>query len=398
MSKNEFPSDPAALVDALLAWAVREGATDLHFSPFSEGFLVRGRIDGVLRDVHALDGASFPKVVSRLKVMAEMDIAEKRRPQDGRISLVVEDRPVDFRASSIPGLLGESIALRVQDRSAGLRALDQLGLPAREVRVFRSFLSHANGMMIVSGPTGAGKTTTLYAALKEVASPDRNVLTIEDPIEYELHRVLQTAVHARLGVTFAGLLRSILRHDPDVIMVGEIRDGETAKVAVRAALTGHLVLTSLHTGKASHGVSALLNFGVKPYALAPALRGVMAQALLRTICPGCKTRYEYGEQILGDPDFEGILKEGEQPSFSMGMGCDACFQSGYRGRTGIFEVLEVDEEVRKAILRSAGAGEIERTAVEAGMVTLRKNGFRAVLAGVTTIEEVVGSVHIEERP
>jgi type II secretory ATPase GspE/PulE/Tfp pilus assembly ATPase PilB-like protein len=374
---------------------VGEKATDLHFSPHEGGGVVRGRVDGLLREVHQLDGNLLNKVSSRIKVLAEMDIAEKRRPQDGRISRVLEDRAVDFRVSTIPTLYGESVVLRILDRSSGLRAIDQLGMPPREVKLLRSFLAEPSGLIIVTGPTGAGKTTTLYAGLQALAIPERNCLTIEDPIEYEIPRVLQTAVQHRLGVTFAGLLRSILRHDPDVIMVGEIRDAETAEVSVRAALTGHLVLTSLHTERAVHAISALLNFGVKPYALAPALRGVVAQQLFRVICPSCKSVFEYGEKLLDDPDFAEILPEGSKPSFSIGLGCDECFRSGYRGRRGLFEILEVNGAIRKLILRAASAEEIELAAVESGMMTLRRNGFRAVLEGLTTVEEVVRAVNID---
>jgi type II secretory ATPase GspE/PulE/Tfp pilus assembly ATPase PilB-like protein len=390
-----FPAEPTELLEALLRWAVQEKATDLHFSPHGGGGVVRGRVDGLLREVHLLDGHLLNKVASRIKVLAEMDIAEKRRPQDGRLSRVLEDHSVDFRVSSIPSLYGESVVLRILDRASGIRPIEQLGMPSRELKLLRSFLSEPSGLIIVTGPTGAGKTTTLYAALLALATPERHCLTIEDPIEYEIQGVLQTAVQHRLGVTFAGLLRSILRHDPDVIMVGEVRDAETAEVSVRAALTGHLVLTSLHTERAAHAVSALLNFGVKPYALAPALRGVVAQQLFRVICPSCKSVFEYGERFLDYPDFEGILKEGAKPSFSVGLGCDACFRSGYRGRQGLFEILEVNDAVRRLILRSAGAEEIEKAAVDTGMMTLRRNGFRAVLEGLTTVEEVVRAVNVD---
>jgi len=395
VSNYDFPSEPASLVEAVMMWAVREKATDIHFSPHAGGCLIRARIDGLLRDLCQVDGGRTPKVISRVKVLADMDIAERRKPQDGRINLVLEDRPVDFRISSIPTLHGESLALRVLDHSVGLRTVDQLGIPPGEMKLFRSLLSQSNGMLITTGPTGAGKTTTLYGALMEIASPQRNILTIENPIEYEVAGILQTAVQERLGNTFSGLLRSILRHDPDVILVGEVRDSETAEISVRAALTGHLVLTSLHTERASNAVTNLLNFGVKPYALAPALRGVLAQQLIRVICPDCKTKFQYGEQILEDPDFAGILPEGEVPSFSVGLGCDSCFHSGYRGRAGIFELLEVREGIRKQILKSASAEEIETAAVESGMATLRKNGFRAVLEGWTTVEEVVRVIRVE---
>ncbi len=395
MSKYDFPSEPTSLVDAVLHWAVREKATDIHFSPFSEGCVIRARVDGLLRDLCQVHEKLVPKVISRVKVLAEMDIAERRKPQDGRITLDQEKIAVDYRVSSIPTLHGESLALRVLDRSVGLRTLDELGLPPREKKVFRGLLSQSNGMLITTGPTGAGKTTTLYAAIMEIASPERNVLTIENPVEYDLPRILQTSVQDRLGNTFAGLLRSILRHDPDVILVGEVRDPETAEISVRAALTGHLVLTSLHTERAAHAITALINFGVKPYALAPALRGVLAQQLIRVICPDCKTKFEYGADILEDPDFSGILPEGTIPSFSVGMGCDSCFQSGYRGRSGIFEVLEAHEAVRKRIMKSSEAEDIERAAVESGMTTLRRNGFRAVLEGWTTVEEVVRVIRVE---
>ena len=390
-----FPADPTALIDALFAYAARERVTDLHFTPQADGGVVRARIDGHLREISRLDPQTFLKAASRLKVLAELDITERRRPQDGRISWGAEGREFDCRVSAIPTLHGESLSLRVLDRERSLLGIDQLGLPAQEAAHLRSALQHASGMTVVCGPTGAGKTTTLYAALSEVAVPERNVITIEDPIEYELPRVVQTAVQPKLGVDFATMLRSILRHDPDVIMVGEIRDPETADVAVRAALTGHLVLTSLHTERAANAVSALLNLGIKSYAVAPALRVVVAQQLIRTICGECRTRFEYGEAVLEDPDWRGLVPPGETPSFSIGMGCATCFQSGYRGRAGIFEVLAINDVLRGLILRGADAAELERAAAQCGMSSLRRNGFRAVLEGRTTVEEVARVVHIE---
>jgi type II secretory ATPase GspE/PulE/Tfp pilus assembly ATPase PilB-like protein len=373
---------------------MEERATDIHLAPAPGGGLVRMRVDGLLRDVHELDKVVFPKVVSRIKVLGEMDIAEKRKPQDGRFSHPVDDRTVDLRISAIPTLHGESVALRILDRGTGLRRIDQLGMAGRETQVFSSFLADPSGLIVVTGPTGAGKSTTLYAALQSLAVPERNVMTIEDPIEYEVPRVLQTALQTKIGVGFAGLLRSILRHDPDVIMVGEVRDAETAEVCVRASLTGHLVLTSLHTQRASDAVTAFLNFGIKPYALAPALRGIVAQQLIREICPRCRTSFEYGEAALADPDLASLVPPGRQPSFSIGLGCEHCFGSGYRGRRAVFEVLDVSGPVQEAVLRGAHAEDLEKAAVEAGMSTLRRNGFRAVLEGVTTVEEVVRAVHV----
>lgn len=391
---KEHSTDPGTLADELLGAAVREHATDLHFSPLSDACVVRIRVDGLLREILALESSLFTRVVSRIKVLAEIDIAEKRRPQDGRITRILDDRTVDFRVSSLPGLHGESLVLRVLDRRSGVRAVHELGFPENEAKAFADLLSEPSGIIVVTGPTGAGKTTTLYAALLSLAVPERNVISIEDPVEYEMPGVLQLAVQPKLGNTFAALLRSILRHDPDVIMVGEIRDSETAEVAVRAALTGHLVLTTLHTQTAAEAVSSLLNFGVKPYALAPALRGVLAQQLIRVICPDCKTSFEYGPKLLEDRDLASVLKPGETPSFSIGTGCERCFQSGYRGRRALLEILQVDARIQELILRSASATEIEKAAEEAGMVTLRRNGFRSILEGHTTIEEVVRAVHI----
>ncbi|MBI4605212.1 MAG: type II/IV secretion system protein [Planctomycetes bacterium] len=394
MAKHDYPTDPSALVDEIFRVAIEEGAADLHVAPFSGGCVVRARVDGLLREIHRLDEALSPKVVSRIKVLAEMDIAERRRPQDGRITRSFGDRTVDFRVSAIPTLHGESLALRILDRAVGVRATNQLGFPEREAKAFASLLSEPSGLIVVTGPTGAGKTTTLYAALLELAVPERNVITIEDPIEYAIPGVLQTAVQSKLGNTFAVLLKGILRHDPDVVMVGEIRDQETAEVSVRAALTGHLVLTSLHTERAADAVTALLNFGVKPYALAPALRGVLAQQLIREICPQCRTSFEYGDELLSHPDFAGLLGAGERPSFSVGQGCERCFGCGYRGRRAILEVLDVDQAIQELILRSASADEIERAAVASGMSTLRRNGFRCILEGRTTVEEVLRAVHV----
>ena len=391
-----LPEDPVGIVKGILAWAVEGRATDLHFTPRPEIATVRGRVDGVLREIHSLPMDRFKRVVSRIKVLAGVDIAEKRRPHDGRISMTLDDgRPVDFRLSSIPSLHGESVVLRVLDRSSGLLRLDRLGLSPRELGQIRSLVTAPNGLVLVVGPTGAGKTTTLYGAISEIASPERNVVTIEDPIEYELEQILQTNVQTRIGLDFADLLRSILRHDPDIILVGEIRDAATAEVAVRAAHTGHLVLSSLHAHRAAQAVTAMFDFGIEAFALGPSLRGVVAQQLVRLICRRCQTSFEYGDTVLNDPDLSRWLKEGEQPSFSIGMGCDECFQSGYAGRRGLFEILEVSERVRETILTGPSATEVERVAEEMGMASLRQNGFRLVLHGETTIEEVLQAVHVE---
>lgn len=390
-----LPEDAVGIVDAILAWGVRKRATDLHFTPRREGGVIRARIDGVLREIHSLSGDRFKRVVSRIKVLAGVDIAEKRRPHDGRISWKLDDCAVDLRLSAIPSLYGESVVLRVLDRSTGLRRTDELGLSPRELGLFRSLFTGPNGLVLVVGPTGAGKTTSLYAAISEIAAPERNVVTIEDPVEYELAQILQTNVQTRIGLDFADLLRSILRHDPDVILVGEIRDSDTAQVAVRAAHTGHLVLSSFHAHRAAQAVTAMLDFGIQPFALAPTLRGVVAQQLVRLICPECQTSFEYGDSVLNDPDLALWLQEGERLSFSIGMGCDACFQSGYAGRRGLFEILEVNERLRETIITRPSASEVERVALEQGMISLRQNGFRAVVRGETTIEEVLQAVHVE---
>jgi type II secretory ATPase GspE/PulE/Tfp pilus assembly ATPase PilB-like protein len=395
LSPPALPADPASIVEEVLRWAVAQGATDIHFSPRPGDGVVRARIDGLLRDAFSLPAALFTKVASRIKILAELDISEKRRPQDGRISWSMDGRRLDFRVSSLPALHGESVVLRVLGRFGGPITIDELGLNQRERREVRSLISNPSGLVLVTGPTGAGKTTTLYAALLELATPERNVLSLEDPIEYEVPWAVQTAVQSRLDLSFAGLLRSVLRHDPDVIMVGEVRDPETAQIAVRAALTGHLVLTSLHTQRAADAVSALLQFGVPPYALAPALRGVINQQLVRSICSQCRTAFEYGEGLLEDPDLKRVLAPGTLPSFSIGQGCEECFQSGYRGRQAIFEILEVDAAIRELIFRSGSAAEIETAAVESGMLTLRQKGFRAVLEGITTAEEVVQAITLD---
>ncbi|MEM7233054.1 MAG: GspE/PulE family protein [Planctomycetota bacterium] len=395
MSQFELPADASEAVDAILNWSVLKRATDIHFVPRADASVVRARIDGQLRDICEVDAETYRRYVSRLKVMAEVDIAERRRPQDGRLNRICDDRDVDFRLSLVPSIHGESVVLRVLDRSFGLVSLDGLGLGARETGRLRSLVSSPSGMVVVTGPTGAGKTTTLYAALAEASSPSRNAITIEDPVEYELPSVLQTAIQPKIGVHFADMLRSLLRHDPDVIMIGEIRDPETAAVAVRASLTGHLVLTSLHTQRASEAISTLVNLGVKPYALAPALQGVIAQQLVRKICASCRETFEYGDEVLADPDMARAIGEGETASFSIGNGCDECFQTGYRGRLPIVEILTINEAVRDTMYRDSSARAIERSAVECGMLTLRQKGFRAVTQGLTSIEEVVRAVPIE---
>ena len=283
--------DAVEIVDTLLAWGVREGATDLHLSAHLDGHLARARVDGQLRDLCVLPGEVFQRVVARVKVLAEADLAEHRRPQDRRFTASLGDHEVDFRVSVLPTHFGESVALRILDRSSGLLDMHQLGFTRRELAQVRSLLAQRGGLIVVSGPAGAGKTTTLYAALMELGGPERSIVTIEDPVEYEVARASQTSIRPDIGVTFPTLLRSVLRHDPDVILVGEIRDPETAQIAIRAALTGHLVLTSLHTRRAADTIIALQQLGARPYALAPALRGVIAQQLVALVCPACKTTF-----------------------------------------------------------------------------------------------------------
>ncbi|MBN1421589.1 MAG: type II/IV secretion system protein [Planctomycetes bacterium] len=394
------PDDVAAVCDTLLADAVADGASDVHLEAVSEGLIVRVRIDGRLRDVKAMPTDTARRVVGHLKAFAGMDIAERRRPQDGRIAFWAADREVDLRITSIGSLHGENLAIRIFDRANSLRDLDDLGLDRESYNRVLDLVRQPQGLILVTGPTGAGKTITLYGMLRHLNRPERAIVTVENPIEYAIERVSQIAVQPRLSLGFGECLRAVLRLDPDVLMIGEIRDAESARIAVRAALAGHLVLTTLHTGTAAGALSALVHYGVEPFLIASALTGVIAQQLVRLICPECREQLDMSVEDLAPDEaseIRRILGAGQTPSFSYGKGCARCRGTGFRGRTGIFEVLVVDDAIRRHVIARHPACDIENAARAAGMRSLRMSGFEKIVRGLVPIEEVLRVVAIAEE-
>src|SRR5213594_2822736 len=375
------------LVNSVLLDALRRGASDIHIDPGDGTLAIRYRIDGILHEVMAPPKRVEPALVSRIKIMASLDIAERRLPQDGRIKLRQQSREIDFRVSVLPSIFGESVVLRLLDKRAMATDLSQLGFEPDALGEFQKAMKCPHGLVVITGPTGSGKTTTLYSALHTVNSKDRNIVTVEDPVEYELVGATQVQVSDEIGRTFAAALRSFLRHDPDVILVGEMRDQETAQIAVRAALTGHLVLTTLHTNSAGETISRLMDMGVPPFLLSSSLRLVVAQRLVRKVCQRCREPYEADGQIL-IPYGHTPLGVGRCTLFK-GRGCAACDFSGMKGRIALYEVLAVSPEIRGLVLNNSFASETNDVAKEQGMTTLREAGLRKVLEGVTTLEEVL---------
>ena len=381
------------LVNMALLTAIQDGASDIHIEPDRKGTRVRYRIDGVLRELMNPPPGMHAAIVSRAKVMGKMDVAEKRLPQEGRIRIVAEGREIDLRVSSMPTLLGEKMVIRILDKDNLSIRLEDLGLRAEALAAFQRVLRQPHGLGLVTGPTGSGKTTTLYSALDLLRSPELNIVTIEDPVEYQLDYINQVQVHEAIGVTFARALRSILRQDPDVIMVGEIRDEETARVAVQAALTGHLVLATLHTNDAPGAVARLLDMGIEPYLLSSAINGVVAQRLVRTLCPGCITKYYPSEHVLADAG----LADQTGLAFSKGAGCQQCHNSGFRGRSGIYEVMEVTPGVRRLIHQAAPSHQLRAKLREDGVGTLRDEGVRLAMRGQSSLEEVLRATHTDDE-
>jgi general secretion pathway protein E len=375
------------LVNDILFRALQLRASDIHVHPYEAKIQIRYRIDGILYDTLSLNRNVLPLVVSRIKVMAGMDIAERRMPQDGRCSVRLGQREIDLRVSTVPTSYGERSVLRLLDKSSGILTLDQLGLWEDDLKKFDSLLGRTHGIIFVTGPTGSGKSTTLYACLNRINSAEKNVMTIEDPIEYQLEGISQMQVASKKGVTFVNALRHVLRQDPDVIMVGEVRDAETARMAIQSSLTGHLVFSTLHTNDSAGAVSRLLDLGVEPYLVSSSLVAIMAQRLVRRVCPDCKKPNEPAENELRELGLGDIRPQGSQ--FFVGTGCDRCFQTGYRGRTGIYELMPINEEIQNLIYKRETAGMVKKAALEAGLQTLRMDGARKVLAGVTTIAEVL---------
>jgi general secretion pathway protein E len=376
------------LLNALMQQAVKERASDIHIEPYEKDLEVRIRVDGSLRKVLSPPKLIQDALISRVKIMARLDIAEKRLPQDGRIRLLIGGRDIDIRVSVVPTTHGERAVLRLLDRNQGLLSMKELGLGDEDREIVEKLLLKPNGLLLVTGPTGSGKTTTLYAALNRIHTEDRNIITIEDPVEYQLKGIGQIHVNAKVGLTFASGLRSILRQDPDVIMVGEIRDQETAEIAVQASLTGHLVLSTLHTNDAPSAIARLLEMGVEPYLAASSFMGALAQRLVRTICPHCKEEYKPSKS-------ETAYFEVKPKLLWHGTGCDKCNDSGYLGRLAIFELLTADDEVRQLISERAPAHKFKQLLAKKGMTTLRLDGMRKAALGLTTLEEVIRVTQVE---
>ncbi|MCD6362387.1 MAG: type II secretion system ATPase GspE [Synergistetes bacterium] len=371
------------LVNSIIYQAIRERASDIHFEPYERELRIRYRIDGILYDRLNLPKKLHPPVISRIKVMSRLDIAEHFIPQDGRIGIKLADREIDIRVGILPTQFGERATLRLLDKKQGLITLDELGLDEEGIKKLRKLISKPYGIILVTGPTGSGKTTTLYAILQELRTPEVNIITIEDPVEYELEGISQIQVNEKAGLTFASGLRSILRHDPDIIMVGEIRDRETAEIAVQAALTGHLVLSTLHTNDAPSAITRLVEMGIEPYLVSSSVIGVIAQRLVRKICEKCREAYEESPEALEEMGLE------KTATVYRGRGCPHCLDTGYWGRTALFEQLDFDEDLRRALVRSQDASVLRRLAIEKGMRTLKEDGIQKILRGITTLSEVM---------
>ncbi|GHB90469.1 GspE/PulE family protein [Cerasicoccus arenae] len=382
---NETPI--IRFVNLVLQQAIRDKASDIHFEPFEKQFRIRYRIDGALYEMAPPPSNLAIPVISRIKVLSSLNIAERRIPQDGRIKMTIAGRPVDLRVSTLPTQFGESVVLRVLDKSVVNLDLDNLSMPEDILHTIRSLVARPNGIFIVTGPTGSGKTTTLYSALREVNQIDTKILTAEDPVEYEIDGIMQVAINHVVGLNFAAALRSFLRQDPDKIMVGEIRDLETAQIAVQASLTGHVVLSTLHTNDAPGAVTRMIDMGLEPFLISASLEGVLGQRLVRRICPSCRIAYEPDGELI---DILGIDPlEIADKQFYYGKGCSECSQTGYRGRQGLFEMMGISDTIRDLITQKAPTLVLKQKALEQGMRTLRDDGLRAIFDGATTIEEVL---------
>jgi len=374
------------LVSFIIAEALKRRASDIHLEPLERKFRVRYRVDGILHEVEAPPKQLQNSIIARIKIMANMSIDEKRLPQDGRIKLKVLGKDIDLRVSTVPGNHGESVVMRILDRSSLLVGLAELGLSTENEKVFQRLIDMPNGIVLVTGPTGSGKTTTLYGCLNSINRPNRKIITVEDPVEYMISGINQVQVNEEINLTFANILRSILRQAPDVIMIGEIRDRETGDIAIHASLTGHLVFSTLHTNDAPSAVTRLIDIGVKPFLVASSVQAIMAQRLVRKICPKCKKQYRPTEE---EKMFAGIKAGGETTAtFWYGTGCDYCNKTGYYGRIGIFELMVLDDELRKSIYEKVTSKGIRDRARQLGMKTLKEDGLMKAYAGVTTIEEV----------
>ncbi len=381
------------LVNLIVSRAIELQASDIHFEPFEKSFHIRYRIDGVLHDMESPPKHLQAAVISRIKIMSKLNIAERRLPQDGRIKLRVMGKEIDFRVSTLPTLFGESVVMRILDSESIVFDLDHLGFPKEKLHNFEDLISRPYGIILVTGPTGSGKTTTLYSALNKINSPDKKIITVEDPVEYQLYGVNQIHVKPSIGLTFANCLRSILRQDPDVIMIGEIRDAETAEIAIHAALTGHLVFSTLHTNDAAGAITRLLEMGMENYLVSSSLLGILAQRLVRVICPQCREIYSPSPEAL--QELEVRPEDASRIKLAKGTGCDHCANTGYRGRSGIYELLMVQDDIRHLILEQVDSKKIKDKARELGMQTLREAGWRKVLQQHTTGSEVIRVTQVE---
>lgn len=371
-------------VNTFILQAIRAGASDIHLEPQNREARVRYRIDGILHDISSTSSRVHPALVSRIKILSRMNIAERRLPQDGRFQIRVDNRTVDFRVSSMPTIFGEKIVIRILDKSTLLLELDKLGFESADLEKFTRLIQYPYGMILLTGPTGSGKTTTLYSALNFINRSELNIITIEDPVEYQLPGINQVQINPKINFTFANALRSIMRQDPDIIMVGEIRDRETAEIAIHAALTGHLVLSTLHTNSAAGAVVRLQEMGVPSYLVSSALLGVVAQRLVRKICPNCRTELE----INGETALKLTGGKEEKLLLHRGQGCNLCNRTGYRGREAVNEVLLIDDDIRSLVLKNATERELTAKAREKGMSTLEENAIRKVIKGITTLDEM----------
>ena len=375
------------LVNLIITRAIERRASDIHLEPFEEDFRVRYRIDGVLHDVESPPKRLQAAIISRVKIMAKLNIAERRLPQDGRIMLRVKGKEIDFRVSTVPTIHGESIVLRILDKSSIVLDIKKLGFARDTLEAFQGLIQHPHGIILVTGPTGSGKTTTLYCALEKINSPDKKIITVEDPVEYQLKGVNQIQVKPAINLTFANALRSIVRQDPDVILIGEIRDSETAEIAIHSALTGHLVLSTLHTNDAPSAITRLINMGMEDYLLSSTIIGILAQRLVRTACPFCREPAAPEPAVLQEMKMDGV-DPAEITVFNV-RGCSQCANTGYWGRVGIYELFQVTEEMQKLILEKKDANLIKERARKAGMRTLRQDGWMKVRDGITTVSEVL---------
>jgi general secretion pathway protein E len=382
------------LVNLIISRAIERRASDIHFEPFEDHFRIRYRIDGVLHDVESPPKRLQAAIISRVKIMAKLNIAERRLPQDGRIMLRVKGKEIDFRVSSVPTIHGESTVLRILDKSSIVLDIEVLGFPEDTLEEFQGLIQSPHGIILVTGPTGSGKTTTLYCALQKINSPEKKIITVEDPVEYQLPGVNQIQVKPAIGLTFANALRSIVRQDPDVILIGEIRDAETAEIAIHSALTGHLVLSTLHTNDAPSAITRLIDMGMEDYLLSSTIIGILAQRLVRVACPCCPEPCSPDPAIMKEINLVGVGLESSK--IHEVRGCEKCSNTGYLGRTGIYEFLKISEEIQKLILEKKDSNIIKEAARKKGMRTLREEGWLKVIQGVTTVSEILRVTQEEE--